>query len=168
MKTEMAELVQTWKGEAETTKKVLANLTDTSLGTSIIDGHRTLGRMAWHITTTLPEMCQGLGVTLPKPFDISAPVPVSAGEISKAYNDLADTIIEKVESSWDDTMLAKEVELYNFKLTRRQWIDIVIRHEVHHRGQMTVLMRQAGLVVPSLYGPAKEGWAEMGQEPPQI
>jgi hypothetical protein len=29
---------------------------------------------------------------------------------------------------------------------------------------MTVLMRQAGLVIPGMYGPAKEEWLAMGRE----
>lgn len=33
---------------------------------------------------------------------------------------------------------------------------------------MTVLMRQAGLVVPGIYGPSKEEWANFGMESPQI
>ncbi|MEA3297729.1 MAG: DinB family protein, partial [candidate division Zixibacteria bacterium] len=44
----------------------------------------------------------------------------------------------------------------------------LIQHQIHHRGQMTVLMRQAGIKVPSLYGPAKEDWAQMGLEPPEV
>ena len=31
---------------------------------------------------------------------------------------------------------------------------------------MTVLMRQAGLKVPGVYGPAREEWAEFGMQPP--
>jgi uncharacterized damage-inducible protein DinB len=38
-------------------------------------------------------------------------------------------------------------------------------HQCHHRGQMTVLMRQAGQKVPGIYGPAKEEWSSMGMEP---
>lgn len=33
---------------------------------------------------------------------------------------------------------------------------------------MTVLMRQAGLLVPDLYGPTKEQWAEYGVPAPVI
>lgn len=40
--------------------------------------------------------------------------------------------------------------------------------ESHHRAQMTVLMRQAGLKVPGIRGPAKEDWSQFGAEPPQI
>jgi len=39
-------------------------------------------------------------------------------------------------------------------------------HELHHRGQLTVLMRQAGLVVPGIFGPAQEEWTRYGMEPP--
>ena len=38
----------------------------------------------------------------------------------------------------------------------------LITHQAHHRGQMTVLMRQAGLTVPGIYGPAREEWASYG------
>jgi uncharacterized damage-inducible protein DinB len=41
-------------------------------------------------------------------------------------------------------------------------LRVLIQHEVHHRGQMTVLMRQAGLEVPGVYGPAREEWAACG------
>ncbi|HZG18224.1 MAG TPA: DinB family protein, partial [Candidatus Bathyarchaeia archaeon] len=44
----------------------------------------------------------------------------------------------------------------------------LLMHEVHHRGQMTVLMRQAGLTIPGIYGPAKEEWAAMGMEAPVV
>lgn len=33
---------------------------------------------------------------------------------------------------------------------------------------MTVLMRQAGLTVPGIYGPAKEEWATFGMEAPKM
>ena len=34
--------------------------------------------------------------------------------------------------------------------------------------QMSVLMRQAGLVPYGVYGPHKEAWATMGMEPPAV
>jgi uncharacterized damage-inducible protein DinB len=33
---------------------------------------------------------------------------------------------------------------------------MMIDHQTHHRGQMTVLLRQAGLTVPGVMGPTKE------------
>jgi uncharacterized damage-inducible protein DinB len=47
-------------------------------------------------------------------------------------------------------------------------LQILIRHEIHHRAQMTVLMRQAGLKVPGIYGPSRDEWQAMGMTPPEI
>jgi uncharacterized damage-inducible protein DinB len=33
---------------------------------------------------------------------------------------------------------------------------------------MTVLMRQAGLAVPGVYGPAREEWAAYGMAAPEV
>jgi uncharacterized damage-inducible protein DinB len=52
--------------------------------------------------------------------------------------------------------------MYGEKWTRAMALRALIQHEVHHRGQMTVLMRQAGLTVPGVYGPAREEWAAYG------
>ena len=51
----------------------------------------------------------------------------------------------------------------------QQWkngttLRALISHQAHHRGQLTVLMRQAGLRVPGIYGPAREDWASMGMK----
>jgi len=43
------------------------------------------------------------------------------------------------------------------------WVEV--GHQIHHRGQMTGLMRQAGLKIPGLYGPAREEWEAMGMKP---
>jgi hypothetical protein len=55
-------------------------------------------------------------------------------------------------------------DMYGDTWTRGMVLEALIRHEAHHRGQMTVLMRQAGLVVPGCYGPAREEWAQWGME----
>ena len=51
-----------WKSVTETTSKMMQALTDESLNQPITDGHRTLGRIAWHIAMTLPEMAGETGL----------------------------------------------------------------------------------------------------------
>jgi hypothetical protein len=46
--------------------------------------------------------------------------------------------------------------------SRGQTLLYMIFHQAHHRGQITVLMRQAGLKVVGIYSPAQEEWAEQG------
>jgi uncharacterized damage-inducible protein DinB len=58
--------------------------------------------------------------------------------------------------------------MYGEKWTRGFTLTSLILHQVHHRGQMTVLMRQAGLEIPGLYGPARQEWAAFGMKPPAI
>ena len=47
-------------------------------------------------------------------------------------------------------------------------LQVLVVHQAHHRGQMTVLMRQAGLTVPGVYGPAREEWTTYGMQPPIV
>jgi uncharacterized damage-inducible protein DinB len=52
--------------------------------------------------------------------------------------------------------------MYGDEWPRGQALSALVLHQAHHRGQMTVLMRQAGLPVVGVYGPAREEWAAMG------
>jgi uncharacterized damage-inducible protein DinB len=62
-------------------------------------------------------------------------------------------------------MLTDELPMYGSTWRRGDILASLVHHQIHHRGQMTVLMRQAGLVVPGVYGPAREEWAAMGMPP---
>jgi len=58
--------------------------------------------------------------------------------------------------------------MYRSKWSRGFTLHCLGDHETHHRGQMSILMRQAGLVVPGVMGPAKEEWEKMGMQAPEI
>jgi uncharacterized damage-inducible protein DinB len=156
-----------WKQESGNTRKMLEALTDDSLEQSVADDHRTLGRMAWHITQSIPDMGNrtGLNVTGPSEKD---PVPATADEIRKSYDEAASTLMSEVTGKWKDDTLKVEDDLFGETWKRGLTLRILIDHEIHHRGQMTVLMRQAGLKVPGLYGPSREEWANYGAPPPEI
>jgi uncharacterized damage-inducible protein DinB len=55
--------------------------------------------------------------------------------------------------------------MYGMDWNKGTTLHILVTHQTHHRGQFTVLMRQAGLKVPGVYGPSKEEWIAYGQEP---
>ena len=157
-----------WKDEAEMTRKVFAVLTDASLTRSINNDHRTIGRLAWHITQTIPEMLGKVGLTLTGPGEHDA-VPSSTKTIVEAYSAAAGSLAGAIAGAkWTDAALADENEMYGEKWTVAFSLRAFVLHQVHHRGQITVLMRQAGLRVPGLYGPAKEDWATYGMPVPEI
>jgi uncharacterized damage-inducible protein DinB len=157
-----------WKMESGMMQKVMDALTDTSLAQSINNDHRTLGRLAWHITQTTPEMLGKAGLKIAGPGDHDA-MPASAKTIAKAYADSASAIEGAIAAAkWTDKTLDEKREMYGEQWTVGFTLQCFVFHQTHHRGQMTVLMRQAGVPVPSLYGPVKEDWAQWGMQPPAI
>jgi uncharacterized damage-inducible protein DinB len=166
MFTRTEDFIATHERVSEATLKLLAALTDESLGQAVLPGHRNLGGVAWHIVATIPEMMNQTGLGLAG-VDHEAPPPASAREIHDAYRRVTEELRARVKSAWNDAGLLETDELYGETWARGLTLRILIDHEVHHRGQMTVLMRQAGLTVPGIYGPAKEEWAKHGMpEPP--
>ncbi len=149
-----------WGTEYEGTLKIMRALTDASLGQRVDAQGRTLGRLAWHVTQTVPEMMNRTGLSLEGP-DEHAPVPASAAEIVTAYETAGKALLEQVRR-WDDATLLQTRDMYGEQWPNGLTLEILLRHQTHHRGQMTVLMRQAGLKVPGVYGPAREEWAAYG------
>jgi uncharacterized damage-inducible protein DinB len=150
-----------WAYEAEATGKLLNALTDESLGQKVSPDGRDLGFLAWHLTQTLGEMLGLVGLTIDAPRH-DAPRPDSAAEIAAAYEKTAKSVAGEVPANWTDETLLKTDEMYGETWERGTTLFYLIAHQAHHRGQMTVLMRQAGLPVPGVYGPSKEEWAAYG------
>jgi len=150
-----------WALESAATIKIMRALTDASLAQKVYPEGRTLGRMAWHILLSLGEMGQKAGLAVESPAE-NVPVPSTADAIAKAYEKAANSISWQVKKQWTDEKLADVIEMYGEKWSRGFTLYVLIKHEIHHRAQMTVLMRQAGLKVPGVYGPAREEWAAYG------
>ena len=159
----ITEFFADWKNESTATLKIFNALTDASLGQKVTSEGRSLGFLAWHITLTLGEMGGQCGLTVDAPAE-SAPVPKKASEIVAAYEKASASVADRVQSQWTDAMLNDELDMYGQKWKRGMALDSLIRHEIHHRAQMTVLMRQAGLKVPGVYGPSREEWVQMGMK----
>lgn len=152
---------QDWAEESEMTLKVLRNLTDASLDRRVTPEGRSIGRLAWHITASVSEMLTHAGLSVDGPPD-ETEEPTSAAQIAAAYQEVAAEAGERVPQKWTDAMLLEEVPMYGEKWRRGKVLDVLVLHQTHHRAQLTVLMRQAGLVVPGCYGPAREEWAAFG------
>jgi uncharacterized damage-inducible protein DinB len=150
-----------WAYETEATLKVFNALTDESLGQKVTPTGRSLGFLAWHLTQTLGEMPGRTGLTIDAPSHESE-VPSSAKEIAAAYEKAANSVTEQVTKSWTDETLLQTDDMYGETWPRGITLFLLITHQAHHRGQMTVLMRQAGLTVPGVYGPSKEEWEAHG------
>ena len=152
---------KTWTYESAATLKVFQHLTDAGLAQQVTGGGRSLGFLAWHLTTTLSEMPGQAGLNINAPLHTSA-VPENAAEIVAAYENGAKSVAQIVGENWTDEQLADELPMYGEVWSKAVILQALIAHQTHHRGQITVLMRQAGLKVPGVYGPAKEEWEVYG------
>ena len=160
----LSDFITEWKYESESTFKIIDQLTDDSLAKKFNDNIRTPGRLAWHLVTTIGEMVQRTGLK----FDATpedAPVPVTMKEICEEYKRTSEGMLNAVKKEWKDESLLEEINLYGQNWKKGKVLSVLVNHQTHHRGQLTVVMRLAGLKVPGVYGPAREEWASMGMEP---
>lgn len=122
-------------------------------------GGRSLGELAWHLAEVDGYVSQGielgeftLGV---KPPDIERPRTVEA--LPAAFQKVHDDAVARVSRLKPDD-LDREIRFFDGSLrTIRDLLwNAILLHAVHHRGQLSVLCRLAGGVVPPLFGPARE------------
>ena len=158
------DFVLDWEYESGATMKVLHALTNNSLTQRVTPDGRSLGFLAWHVVLTLSEMGSKMGLQVTAPAEDSEP-PTVAAEIASAYDISSKSVLDAVRRSWTDASLNDEISMYGEMWKRGGALSSLVLHQTHHRAQMTVLMRQAGLKVPGIYGPSKEEWAQMGMQP---
>ena len=151
------EFVSDWQYEGAATLKVLEVLTDESLKQAVSDTRpRTLGDLAWHLVGALVHILGSAGLRIDGP-DVQRPMPSSAAEIAESYRAMSTAVTSALREQWTDDKLSESLRLFGaLEMTHAGVLNMVVRHQIHHRGQMTILMRQAGLVPPGIYGPNEE------------
>jgi len=158
------DFINDWALESESTVKIFNTLTDASLSEHPLGYKRSLGRLAWHITQTVSEMMFRAGL-----FDSDElehiGQPATAAEITGYYKKYAEQLTQNIRQRWTDGTLLEFRDMYGEQWHNGITLAILIRHMSHHRGQMTVLMRQLGLKVPGVYGPSAEEWVSYGMQP---
>ena len=154
-------LLQELEQEAQTTRRVLERVPDDRLAWKPHDKSMSLGQLALHIASVpgaIAEISQISPFPLPK---FEQPSAASAAELIPALEESlgkARTILRRL----DDADLAKiwrvvdgdrEVMTIPVGAVLR---SIMLNHWYHHRGQLSVYLRQVGVPVPSIYGPSAD------------
>jgi uncharacterized damage-inducible protein DinB len=151
-----------WEHESGCTIKILEALNNESLNQKITPSGRTLGRLGWHLVETIGEMLSQAGV---EPFISKSEDKSSAASLLEEYKKAAQSVSPQISANWKDENLNDKVNMYGEEWAKRDILVSLVKHEIHHRAQMTVLMRQAGLKVPGIYGPSFEEWQSYGMTP---
>lgn len=150
---------------SEGTLKLLNVIQDKDLDQEVAEDHRSLRQIAWHVVTCVPEMMNRVGLGISSVDHESSP-PDSASDLASSYQKVSQELTTSIKANWKDATLEETDDMYGQKWKRGFTLAVLCNHEIHHCGQLTVLMRQAGVVVPGLYGPSKEEWTQFGMEAP--
>lgn len=163
----ISDFIKEWNKEAILTQKVLDGLTDDSLKQQVYPEGRTLGRILWHFTTSIPNYLNKFGVKMDQ-VDNAENVPKTAKEIAETFKRVSDQAAEAIEQQWTDDSLKQIQIAFGREETNASILMGLIKHIVHHRGQATILIRQAGLKPFGVYGPPKEDWIPLGMGNPPL
>ena len=131
---------------------MLSALSPSSLNYRAVAHQRTLGEVAWHIAQAVGSIASQLSWEVDGPAK-SDPVPTEPSQILLRYERVISGI-RKHLAALEDTSLDEGIAFYGATETRRGALRILLDHEIHHRGGLVILMRQAGIQPPPIYGPA--------------
>ena len=159
----VANFAEEWKRESEMTNRVLNRLTEESLQRQVAPNRRTLGGLAWHLVTSIHFMAP-LGLDF-QGIDEGSDASQSAEGIAEEYRRISEAFLEAVETQWTSANLLETKLIAGEEWRNGDSLRFALMHQAHHRGQATVLMRQAGLQLPEIYGPTYEAWIDKGMTP---
>lgn len=143
-----------WKNASAGTLKAIQAVPTEKMDVAIVDGHNSLGWLAWHLVGVNAAFGQFAGLQIPGP-GADMPQPATMEEIADYYVQVQEAYVTEAATLTDEQLL-EEVSVFGGMMPRGQLLRLLIDHQTHHRGQMTVLIRQAGLPVPAIMGPTKE------------
>jgi uncharacterized damage-inducible protein DinB len=109
--------------------------------------------LAWHIAATEMRFMEAVAAgefdftPRPKPDSIK-----NSADLSGWYTDNFESRFEKLTSLTNEQLL-KIVDFRGmFQLPAVMYLNFVLHHSIHHRGQLSVYLRPAGGKVPAIYG----------------
>ncbi|MDQ3023497.1 MAG: DinB family protein [bacterium] len=162
MYTSIEQFKNVYGRERDLTSKVLHNLTDAALTTcKASDDSMSICHLGWHVAISPAGILNqaGLEIEHPSVGGWSPPEGTTAESIASTYDRVSQEVLDNV-GQWNDTDLNTVKQFFGMDWPLGVALTATIHHEIHHRGQLSVMMRQAGLTVPSIYGPNREETAE--------
>ena len=114
---------------------------------------KTALELAWHIVAAEHRFFSGV---VAGAFDFTPrhrPENVKdSAAIGKSYAEMFAKDLEELKKASGE-QLAKMIDFRGmFQLPAVAFVDLGLRHSIHHRGQLSVYLRPAGGKVPAIYG----------------
>ena len=149
---------EVWDREAQKTVEMLKMLPAGQYDFRPDASGRSLGELAWH----LAELDAYISVAIAtgsfsedaKPPNIKRPLTIEA--LAPGYELIHKEARERL-ASLTVADLEKKMQFFGSTASVSELLwNAMLLHSIHHRGQLSVLIRIAGGVVPPLFGPTRE------------
>lgn len=155
-------LLQELEQESRTTRRVLERVPEDRLSWRPHPKARTLGELALHVATVPGGVAELIASPSPaRPPQFVDPAPTSVSELLLAL-DQSLAKARKALSGMDD---ATVLDTWRLMLGDREVLalprvallrSIMLNHWYHHRGQLSVYLRELDVAIPSIYGPSAD------------
>lgn len=160
----IADFESVWNEEREATLRIFRLLSDKTFHQKPHDNVRDPATLASHITHTIGEMLARTGIQV-EGYHEEADNAWTVAELVSAYEKQSASALQQIKQHWTDASLADMHDMYGEQWSSTQVLQSLVMHQIHHRGQLTVVMRLLQLPVTGIFGPAREEWALMGLPP---
>jgi uncharacterized damage-inducible protein DinB len=164
---ELETFLTTWERETENTLKLIRALPQTQYDFRPDAGGRSLGELAWHLAEGDAYMSHGIETgrfTMEtKPPNIERPRTIEG--LAPAFERVHKDAVARIKKlKLED--LDRSLDFFGGPMAIRDILwSAIMMHNIHHRGQLSLMCRLAGGQAPGLYGPNREEMAAMGATP---
>jgi uncharacterized damage-inducible protein DinB len=160
---ELEMFLSAWEREAESTLKLLRALPATQYDFRPDAGGRSLGELAWHLAEGDAYMSYGIEAGRfdmdAKPPNIERPRAVEA--LAPGYERIHREAVARIRKLKPED-IERSIPFFGGPTPIRDILwSMIISHNIHHRGQLSLMCRLAGGKAPGLYGPNREEMAAM-------
>ena len=154
-------MLQELEQEAQTTRRVLERVPQAHLTWKPHEKSMSLGQLALHIAIVPGGVAEAAAQpSMQRPL-FPQPSPSSASELLPMLDDSLKRARKALEGLDDSAMAATwrilDGEREILAMPRVAFLrSVMLNHWYHHRGQLSVYLRQLNVPVPSIYGPSAD------------
>jgi len=155
-------LLRELEAEAKITRKVLERVPSDKLGWKPHEKSMSLGALAQHVASTpgviasssVPDSYRVEDFTQdPEPATTAEILKVHEASMATARSVVAGLDEARATAEWSMTAGGKPM----LTIPRLDWIrTYMLNHWIHHRGQLSVYLRELNVPVPAMYGPSAD------------
>lgn len=144
--------------ESDNTRKILERVPPDHLGWRPHEKSMTMGQLAFHVAKIPGAIAE---ISAQPSFDVTFRVPrPEATSVSELLETLTESVgqAKAILNKMTDADLGTPWRMMNgeqelFAIPRGAFLrSVMLNHWYHHRGQLTVYLRQTGALLPAIYG----------------